>query len=404
MLRKSLAVVFVIAALLSRYGEAKPGRSCFVGTNGTHFVLDGRPFYFSGFNAYWLMYMASDPITRVNVTDTFEQASMYGMNVVRTWAFSDGVNDSRPLQATPGNYSEIVFKGLDFVVSEAKKHGLYLILSLVNNWNDYGGKKQYVQWAKDQGQSLTNDDDFFTSNITKGYYKYHVKSVLTRVNSINGVAYKDDLTILGWELMNEPRCQSDLSGRSIQDWVSEMSAYVKSIDENHLVEIGLEGYYGELMMPEKKQNNPGYEVGTDFISNNLIPHVDIATIHLYPDQWLRGSNETMKAKFVKKWIKAHIADSKSILGKPILLTEFGKSLNSTNYNVHARDKYFRDILNRVYNNARSGGACGGALFWQVMATGMRSWSDSYDVVLQNSPSTAAVISKHSSRIASLNKE
>ncbi|KAL3622442.1 hypothetical protein CASFOL_033853 [Castilleja foliolosa] len=404
MLRKSLlAIFFVIAALLTRHGEARPGRDGFVGTNGTKFVLNGSSFYFNGFNAYWLMYMASDPTTRVNVTDTFKQASKYGMNVVRTWAFSDGVKD-RPLQATPGNYSEVMFKGLDFVVSKAKKHGLYLILSLVNNWNDYGGKKQYVQWAKDQGQNLTNDNEFFTSNITKGYYKNHIKSVLTRVNSINGVTYKDDSTILGWELMNEPRCQSDLSGKSIQDWVSEMSAYVKSIDNSHLLEIGLEGYYGKLMNPEKRRNNPAnYEIGTDFISNNLITQIDFATMHLYPDQWLPNTTETIKAKFVQKWIKAHIDDSQSVLHKPILLTEFGKSLNSTNHNTSARDAYFRNIYNRVFNNARSGGACGGALFWQVMAIGMKSWSDTYDVVLEQSNSTDAVIKKQSERMAFLSK-
>lgn len=69
-----------------------------------------------------------------------------------------------------------------------------------------------------------------------------------------------------------------------QDWVREMAGYVKSIDRNHLLEIGLEGFYGESM-PEKKGFNPGYQVGTDFISNNQIPEVDFATIHLYPDQW-----------------------------------------------------------------------------------------------------------------------
>lgn len=70
----------------------------------------------------------------------------------------------------------------------------------------------------------------------------------------------------------------------VQDWVREIAAYVKSIDSNHLLEVGLEGFYGETM-PERKQFNPGYEVGTDFISNNQVPEIDFATIHLYPEQW-----------------------------------------------------------------------------------------------------------------------
>ena len=67
-----------------------------------------------------------------------------------------------------------------------------------------------------------------------------------------------------------------------QDWITEMAAYVKSIDGNHLLEIGLEGFYGE----SKKPSNPnGYLLGSDFITNNQIPGIDFATVHSYPDQW-----------------------------------------------------------------------------------------------------------------------
>ena len=61
-----------------------------------------------------------------------------------------------------------------------------------------------------------------------------------------------------------------------------MAAYLKSIDTNHLVDIGLEGFYGD----DKKQYNPNHiQQGTDFIANNQIPDIDFATVHSYPDQW-----------------------------------------------------------------------------------------------------------------------
>ncbi|KAL4578074.1 hypothetical protein LXL04_014190 [Taraxacum kok-saghyz] len=370
----------------------------FAETRDHQFMVNGKPLYFNGFNAYWLMYMASDPSTRVKVTNAFQEASKLGMNIVRTWAFSDG--GSKPLQTSPGFYNENMFKGLDFVISEAKKCGLYLILSLVNNWDDFGGKKQYVQWGRDHGaQNLNSDDDFFSNVVVKGYYRNHIKSVLTRVNSITGVAYKDDSTIFAWELMNEPRCQSDLSGKILEEWVVEMAGVIKSIDPNHLLEIGLEGFYGESM-PDKKQNNPGYEVGTDFISNNRVKNVDFATIHLYPDQWVPGASDQARDEFVKKWINAHIEDCNSILGKPLLIAEFGKSSYSAGFSVEARDEYFNNIFNMFFESARNGGSCSGTTFWQVMAEGM-DWGDGYQVVLNQNPSTAAVIAQQTQRISSL---
>lgn len=60
-----------------------------------------------------------------------------------------------------------------------------------------------------------------------------------------------------------------------------MASYVKSIDTNHLLEAGLEGFYGAA----KRQVNPNFQVGTDFIANNQIKGIDFATVHSYPDQW-----------------------------------------------------------------------------------------------------------------------
>jgi len=68
---------------------------------------------------------------------------------------------------------------------------------------------------------------------------------------------------------------------SKQGWIEEMASHVKSIDGNHLLEAGLEGFYGE----SKKEANPGFSVGTDFITNNQITGIDFATVHSYPDIW-----------------------------------------------------------------------------------------------------------------------
>lgn len=60
-------------------------------------------------------------------------------------------------------------------MAEARRYGMKLILSLANNYETFGGKKQYVDWARGQGQSLGSDDDFFTNSLVKGFYKNHVR-------------------------------------------------------------------------------------------------------------------------------------------------------------------------------------------------------------------------------------
>lgn len=43
-----------------------------------------------------------------------------------------------------------------------------------------------------------------------------IQTVLNRVNTFNNITYKEDPTIFGWELMNEPRCTSDPTGDKLQ--------------------------------------------------------------------------------------------------------------------------------------------------------------------------------------------
>lgn len=63
-----------------------------------------------------------------------------------------------------------------------------------------------------------------------------------------------------------------------------MASYVKSIDRNHLLEAGIEGFYGQSS-PWRSRLNPVSNIGTDFIGNNRIEDIDFATVHSYPDQW-----------------------------------------------------------------------------------------------------------------------
>ncbi|KAK8465337.1 hypothetical protein PHAVU_009G059700 [Phaseolus vulgaris] len=399
-MRRLLLVFFVLCVAVEQSKvlkvEADDG-GAFVKTRGVQLILNGSPYYANGFNAYWLMYIASDPSQRNKVSSAFQQASNHGLNIARTWAFSDG--GYNPLQYSPGSYNEQVFQGLDFAIAEARKYGMKLVLSLVNNYENMGGKKQYVEWARSQGQSISSEDDFFTNPVAKGFYKNHIKAVLTRRNSITGIAYKDDPTIMAWELMNEIRCPSDQSGKTVQAWISEMASYLKSIDGNHLLEAGLEGFYGQ----SKPQSNPNFNVGTDFIANNQIPGIDFATVHSYPDQWLSSSGYEEQISFLGRWVDEHIQDAQNTLHKPVLFAEFGISTKSFGGNSSPRDRLFNTVYSAIYSSASSGGAAVGGLFWQLLAQGMDYFRDGYEVVLDESPSTASLIAQESQKLNHIRK-
>ncbi|KAK4253412.1 hypothetical protein QN277_010725 [Acacia crassicarpa] len=391
-----------ISTYVSEMEEVEEEEWEMVQKKGNQFVVNDEPFYVNGFNTYWLMVFAADESTRGKVSEVFKQAASVGLTVCRTWAFNDG--QWRALQKSPSVYDEQVFKALDFVVSEARKYKIRLILSLTNNWEAYGGKAQYVKWGKAAGLNLTSDDDFFSHPTLRTYYKAHVKTVLNRVNTFTNITYKNDPTIFAWELMNEPRCTSDPTGDKLQDWIQDMAVYVKSIDPKHLVEIGLEGFYGPST-PQRVQFNPNtyaQQVGTDFIRNHQALGVDFASVHIYPDSWISQAISDTHLPFVTSWMEAHIEDAEKYLGMPVVFAEFGVSAKDPGYNSTYRDNLINRVYKTILNSTRKGGSGAGSLVWQVFPDGTDYMDDGYAIVLSKSTSTSSIISLQSTRLALFN--
>ncbi|KAH9618489.1 hypothetical protein KSS87_008902 [Heliosperma pusillum] len=67
--------------------------------------------------------------------------------------------------------------------------------------------------------------------------------------------------------------------------ITEIVAHAEPIDRNHLLEAGLEGFYGSSRL-EKVKLKLNLNTGTNFIENasNQIPKFDFATNYAYLDQ------------------------------------------------------------------------------------------------------------------------
>lgn len=216
--------VFTLAFLAAPGAHAGDLREGFVTvdtTDTTRFLLDGRPYYYTGTNNY---YLGIDPgRTQAEVDEVFEDAKMMGLSVIRIWGFNDGTGG---LQTSAGVYDEDVFEQLDYAVAKAGETGMKLIIPFVNNWNDYGGMNTYVDWSTTKSTTLTRSDDnpwgqgpyhnqFYTDTDCLDFYMGHISTLLNRTNTITDVQYKDDPAIMAWELANEPRCEGDWSGNTL---------------------------------------------------------------------------------------------------------------------------------------------------------------------------------------------
>jgi len=361
--RRLLAVLAAVAAAL---GTATPVAAApeqrptpgFVLRQGDRLVLDGRPFRFGGTNNYYLFYKS-----RAMVDDVFADARAAGFTVMRTWGFgaigTPGGDDS-VADAPDGVYFQYWdgtrpaindgpdgLERLDFVIAAARAAGQKLVLPLTNNWSDFGGIDQYVRW-----RGADHHDDFYTDPVIRGWYRDYIAHVLNRTNTITGVAYKDDPTIMTWELGNEPRCKGsgiypqspDCTPETLTTWADEMSAYIKSIDRKHLVSVGDEGFFCDGPNSPDWIDNCGE--GVDTIALTRLPSIDVMSYHLYPDGW---GNRT--AQWGAEWIERHNREAK-LAGKPAMLGEFGW-----------RDKNTRNPVYQQWTDTfiRTGGS--GFLYW-----------------------------------------
>jgi mannan endo-1,4-beta-mannosidase len=309
---RCLVCLFVWTLLI---GTAYAG---FVRTNNKAFTLDGLPWYCSGTNAYYAALKYIMPESELDVM--MRAHANEGINVMRIFAHSnfDSVPDA--MMPTFGQYNEESIRRLDLVIEAARKYDIKLILVLGNYWPYTGGIQAWVDKAMGYGKSLNL---FYTDETLKNHYKDWVRHVVTRRNSMSGLAYSDDPTIMAWELLNEPRLQTGTPPEKIIcDWVWDMAAFIKSLDANHLVCTGEEGFLADPNATEPHAwINNGHD-GIDFRCNIQSPNIDFATIHTYPDQWGMSPPDGyvwLAENFIK-----HRAEIAHALGKPIILEEYGQ--------------------------------------------------------------------------------
>ncbi|KAJ4408481.1 hypothetical protein N0V91_003132 [Didymella pomorum] len=397
------------------------GKDNFIKVEGLRlYDSKGSLHYLTGMNYWACMNLAADEKSGGNysrLVTELDQMAAKGINHLRIMAGSEGALTPQPfrmnppLMNAPGQYNEEVFKGLDICLAEMSKRGMRATMTLSNEWQWSGGFGQYVSWANNntqipypeswnltappqrstpgtgwgnytkQGVDAAPYSDFtrfanliYNNTQAEAWYKDHVKTVMTRKNSVNGRCYSSDPTIMTWQPANEPQAANELGYVGIGllpnpddllfPWVDRITAYIRSLAPKQLISLGFEGKQGEFYFKHAQNFST----------------IDYATTHCWVQNWgvydmYNASEANLKAAqdFAVTFMR-NSSKWAADIGKPVFLEEFGMARDNwenkdkkypylSSASTAHKDAYFKTIIGTVMDEFRNGGAYVGTSPW-----------------------------------------
>ncbi len=192
---------------------APPGD--FVTVNGRDFTLNGKPLYLRGFNYYprhapWEAFLTNADLAEI--VQEFDLIAEAGFNSLRVALWYDPLFTCVPENAVPDAAG---FAKLDGIIGLARERGLKLIVTL-NDLPDLYYRPLYTDYARYDAQTA-----FIVSR------------------------YRNEPTILAWDLRNEPDLDYGADGRAavasseaVTKWLTHLAEFVRNNDPHHLITIG----------------------------------------------------------------------------------------------------------------------------------------------------------------------
>jgi len=289
---KRILTILVILSFVVNSPASESAFTKFVYRHGDKLMDEHGELRFVSFNIPNLHYVEDNmPFTEMNpwrlpnefeIADALEAVRQMGGQVVRIYCLSvrvSGEDTNIPRHIIgPGQFDEKAFETLDMVLAVANRKGIRVIIPFIDNWKWWGGVGSAAAFRDKKLQDFWTDPQLFED------YKKIVSFVINRTNTVTGVKYRDDKAVLAWETGNELVCP--------HEWTTKAAAYMKSLDNNHLV---LDGFHTTNLRDESIQDE----------------NIDIVTTHHYS----KNPVETVGQ------IKSNMAKARG--KKPYFVGEFG---------------------------------------------------------------------------------
>lgn len=356
--------------------------TAFINVENGNFVQDNKSYTFIGAN-YWqgMNLGAPENGNQQRLLRELDQLKENGITNLRILAASEADADMKyaiqpALQTGPGVYNEDLWKGLDFLLSEMAKRNMTAVMVMSNFWTWSGGFPQYLKWSgqgdipfpQDEGYSWGEFTDyskqFYINKKAQKLLNKHLKKTIQRKNSITGILYKNDPTIMAWQLANEPRGYD--MPEQYRAWAHKTAKYIKRQDKNHMVCLGTEG------------NTPDTAAGINVLLDNDNPNIDYITMHIWAQNWRWFDPTQGEDAFEEAITKAdnywadHVKVAKQ-LNKPIVLEEFGMARDSSSYEVNAttywRDRFYTYVFEKTVQSIKNNEPVKGLNFWSYSGEG-----------------------------------
>jgi mannan endo-1,4-beta-mannosidase len=352
----------------------------FVRREGTRLLRGGELYRVTGANMWYAAWLGADAPygDRPRLGRELDRLKALGLNNLRIMAAAEEGplrNSIKPGFSRPdGTLDPALLGGLDYALDEIARRGMTAVMCLGNFWEWSGGFGTWLYRVTGQYTDMNDPahpwpaypdatSAFYANTEAVALYHAHVRTIVTRTNSLSGRRYADDPAIMSWQLANEPRPGGSDAGvarnRDVYvQWIDETAALIRKLDGNHLVSLGHEGTQGAN--------------GSEDIVRRAHANIDYLTAHIWPLNWgwvsgkdLAGTWDAGSAK-VRDYLATHERLANE-LGKPLLFEEFGFPRDGERYVPEAttafRDRYYRLIYGAVESSWAKGGPIMGSNFW-----------------------------------------